>query len=717
MNKLLYLLLLFASITFGQNIDFSNNQNFRNKILASTAYVNSDNPGNGIARGMDGNSIDVDADNNNEISFTEALAVWHLDVPSSGLSNLYGIEFFANLRSFFCNNNNGITVLHLEALVNLQTFNCNNCSLVSLTFVPNSGLQVLNCSNNDLITLNITGFTSLSTLDCSNNSLLNIDFTGCALLQNITCSHNELITIDVSDQIYLLDLDCSNNNLVTMFVKNGRNETLAFNGGNNNVLYICADDSQIPAILSQLSSNPNCVVNSFCTDTPGGNYNTLKGTVSFNSQAPKSFIKLKCFIGSNVLQTTTNADGDYAFYTTENGVFTVALASENTVAYTSTSGLSQTGNFGNNNNSIIIKDFNVSDALVYNDVEMVIAPTFPVMGQNTYLVVVKNKGNQTATGTMKINSNQLATLVVPPAIDLPAGVTFANYQQTTGISDWGYANLQPFETKVFKISFTVPNSSTPVNISTEIITNNDINFGDNTFVPVSINADMITNSNTIQCLEGTSLDALTMVGQYLHYMINIQNDGDGIADTIVIENTFDPLKYDIDSLQLLGSDIDSDYTVKPPVQLDVKGNKATYSFRKAGNGGPGGHGGVLLKIKTKSDLPDGSSVINNVIVNFEYDAPINVNGTATTFANLKVAENQLDKSITIYPNPAISVVTVNGANAIQMVQVYDVQGRLLQTNIGNATNYVIDIADKSNGIYFFKVTSDKGMKVERVVKE
>jgi hypothetical protein len=62
-------------------------------------------------------------------------------------------------------------------------------------------------------------------------------------------------------------------------------------------------------------------------------------------------------------------------------------------------------------------------------------------------------------------------------------------------------------------------------------------------------------------------------------------------------------------------------------------------------------------------------------------------------------------------------VNINGNNTIKSVQLYDVQGRLLLTKLINETNSSIDITDKSNGIYFLKITSDKGIKVEKVIKE
>jgi hypothetical protein len=707
MKKLLYLIILFSGIANAD--DFNISASFRAKLMQSTS-------GNGIARNQNGNSIKIDANGDNYITYAEALEVWQLVLTNSNINSLEGIEYFINIRTLICNNNNDITVLHLEALVNLTTINCGQCSLVSLTFAPNSGLTTLNCNNNQLMQLNITGMASLTNLVCDTNNLIVLDFTGCTLLQNIYCSHNNLLTIDVSGQFYLNDLDCSNNALLSMFVKNGKNETIAFNGGGNNgLLYICADEIQIPILQGQLSSNPMCVVNSFCTDTPGGFFNTIKGNVSLDNLSPKSYIKMKCTIGGTILETTTNADGDYVFYTTETGSFTVSLAAENPNAYNNSLPIS--GSFPGANPFIGNFNLQASSAVPYNDVEMVIAPTFSSQGQKSYLVTIKNKGNVSAAGIMKINFNDSALdfPATPPI--LPAGIEFDSYIPNSGISKWKYTTpLEPCESKSFKLTFSIVNDLIPFNVNTNITSSSPMVTPNNVFALQQGIVDAVVATNTIECLEGTTVDQ-SQIGNYLHYMINLQNDGAGVANTIVIENTFNETKYDINSLQIVGSTLESNNALPHPVQLDVKGNKATYSFRKAGNGGPGGQGTVGFKIKTKDNLLPGSSVTNNVIVNFEYDTPINVVGNATTFTNLNVADNQLDKTINVYPNPATVTINVTGKNNIQSVQIYDVQGRLLQTNLGYGTNYSIDIADKANGVYFLKVTSDKVIKVERVVKE
>jgi hypothetical protein len=84
---------------------------------------------------------------------------------------------------------------------------------------------------------------------------------------------------------------------------------------------------------------------------------------------------------------------------------------------------------------------------------------------------------------------------------------------------------------------------------------------------------------------------------------------------------------------------------------------------------------------------------------------------------LSTGEFATDNSINIYPNPAVSFVTINSDSTINSIQLYDVQGRLLQTKIENQTEVTFDISNQSNGIYFFKIQSDNGVKVIKLIKE
>jgi Secretion system C-terminal sorting domain len=76
----------------------------------------------------------------------------------------------------------------------------------------------------------------------------------------------------------------------------------------------------------------------------------------------------------------------------------------------------------------------------------------------------------------------------------------------------------------------------------------------------------------------------------------------------------------------------------------------------------------------------------------------------------------LDDSFTVYPNPSQSIVNIKSAHTIESVELYDVQGRILEKRFENSDTVIIDLSNRDNGIYFLKITSEKGSKVEKVVK-
>lgn len=47
----------------------------------------------------------------------------------------------------------------------------------------------------------------------------------------------------------------------------------------------------------------------------------------------------------------------------------------------------------------------------------------------------------------------------------------------------------------------------------------------------------------------------------------------------------------------------------------------------------------------------------------------------------------------------------------------NVQGRLLQKQLLESTQTTIDVSQRSKGIYFLKIISETGSKVEKIIKE
>jgi hypothetical protein len=153
-----------------------------------------------------------------------------------------------------------------------------------------------------------------------------------------------------------------------------------------------------------------------------------------------------------------------------------------------------------------------------------------------------------------------------------------------------------------------------------------------------------------------------------------------------------------------------------PVDARITGNKVEFIFENI-QLPIGGHGHILLKIKTNNTLVVGDAVANRADIFFDYNFPIDTGLANTVFQTLSNTDFEIDESILLYPNPTNSVIHIESETAIQSIEVYDVQGRILQTQLTNEKQTTIDLTQKTKGIYFFKVTTDKGIKVEKLIKE
>jgi hypothetical protein len=653
-NTIYLILLLFAGTANATPVTFDGTV-FKNKVLQSSTS-------NSIAKDINGFDLKVDADGDNEISLDEANAVYQLDVGSASIVNLTGIESFTNLR----------------------------------------------------------------TLDFHQNLVATVDLSALVHLQHLIADHNSLSTIDLSALTNLIDSNISNNLLITIYAKNGNNtDTLEFNGGDiSNLSYVCIDEAQVTTTINYLPGSTTVIVNSYCTPTPGpvGSYDTISGTIAYDgnnngidaSDAKFPFVKVQCVIGSDTLQSTTDQNGQYAFYTQQtSGSYTVTPVIETNSAFVIP--IASVGTLGAN----ATVDFPITSATVPSpDLEVVVAPNASaVAGANTvYQVTYKNKGSKTVNGNVLLTYDSSKTSIVSCS-DVSASIA------TAGQVALNFSNLLPFETRSFNVTLSINAANTvgeALNFNTTIIDNlgatETTTAPDNTFsYKQSVG---VVTQNTIDCLEGATANT-TQIGDYLHYRINFVNTGNAVAKNVTAKVVFDPSKYDMNSLQILNS--------SNPLNLRISGATAIFFMGNVNAGGPGGDGGILLKIKTVGSLAPGATVTSSAQLFFDYEtgfipslftnANATTNNAATTFQNLSVGQNEMDASIVVYPNPTNSILNIDSNNTIKTVQLYDISGRLLQTNLSDSDKVSMDMTQRSNGIYFLKITSDKGQKVEKIVKE
>ena len=690
---------------------------------------------------------------------------------SCGLNNLTTLDLspFPTLIEVECIYNN-LTSINLAGLTNLKILECGSNSLTNLDLNSLTNLIKLDCRYNLLTTLNITSLQNLIDVICFENLLTTINVSGNSNLKRLGCgginfsqlsltnlpflfglwiTGAPITTLDLSNTIIetliindtnIIDLEIpmmnnlvqsqniislsNNQNLIGLNIKNGVSEDLQIYECPN-LVYVCQDEEYLGTVLSSINNgfgnNPNVQASSYCSFVPGGNFNTITGNVKLDVNnngcdlldLPINNIKFNINDGTNQGATFSNELGIYNFYT-QAGNFDISPSIENPT-YFNYSPITATIPFANNNYNVTIQDFCLSANGVVNDLEIVVMPVGPARPgfDAEYKIVYKNKGNQTLSGNINFTFEDAV-------LDYVSSSLIPNLQTTNNLS-WIFNSLSPFETRTILITLNVnsPTEIPAVNLGdvlnfTTIITPL---IGDELPDDNSFNYDQIVvgsyDPNDIACLEGETLSP-SEIGKYLHYAIQFENTGTFQAENVVVKVEIDTLKYDLNSLQLLNT--------SNPVDAKITGNIVEFIFENinlaASSGNPpvGGHGDILFKIKSKNNLVNGDNVSKKANIYFDYNAPIITNIANTIYQTLGLDVNNIDHSILVSPNPTTSFVQIKSNNNIKCIELYDVQGRILLTSLENSNKIELNISDQTNGIYFLKIKTDKGTKIEKLVK-
>lgn len=189
-----------------------------------------------------------DTDGNGSLSDAEKDVVNDIDVRSSSISSLVGVEMFENLRQLWCEDNR-LSSLDVSRNTALTLLDCTHNELSSLDVRQNIALVHLICSHNQLSSLDVSCNKELMYLECFHNPLNSLDVSQNTELEYLECYNNQLSNLDVSQNIALKNLSCSSNLLSDLDVS--RNTALE---------WLWCDDNQ----LSSLDVSYNTVLNSLC---------------------------------------------------------------------------------------------------------------------------------------------------------------------------------------------------------------------------------------------------------------------------------------------------------------------------------------------------------------------------------------------------------------------------------------------------------------------
>ena len=104
-----------------------------------------------------------------------------------------------------------------------------------------------------------------------------------------------------------------------------------------------------------------------------------------------------------------------------------------------------------------------------------------------------------------------------------------------------------------------------------------------------------------------------------------------------------------------------------------------------------------------------------------YAVLISVNGCIDTSSCYNVTSiEKIDNNteVSIYPNPTTGVIRINNEKLIiNNVEVFDIYGKELLKSKIRSTKHEVDLSQQPKGIYIIKVTTNKGVAVEKVVLE
>lgn len=600
----------------------------------------------------------------------------------------------------------------------LEVPNSNITSLTGVNFFPN--LSFLNASGNNITTVNISGLQHLGTLNLSDNQITSAFVDNLPALVAFYIRNNQFASLDVSGLTSLGELDLAGNtNLVRLNVKNGVPGQMWIGLGTTNTTnlqYLCADEDDLTTYYNSLTTQYGMAlyVSSYCTFEPSGIFNAINGIVTIDANGNgcdatdggQSFVKLKVSLNGVYLGSTfTTANGNYSAFATVPGVYTIMPELENPAIFNITPGQADV-NVTAINNTASTQNFCLTPNGAHPDLEVVVAPTSNAQPgfDATYRIVYKNKGNQILSGavTFTYDDNRIDFVNATPATSA----------LSTGSLTWNFTNLKPFEHHEIEVKLNLngPTETPAINLG-DVLTYNaaitpstgDDTPADNAF---ALNQTVIGSydPNNVVCLEGANVSP-SVIGQYLHYVVNFENTGTAAATFIAVRHDINPADYDIASLQVMGS--------SHPAVTRVNGNRVEFYFDNI-NLGASDHGNILFKIRSKNTLQANDSVLNKANIYFDYNSPIATNDAITTFQLL--SRNDFGQTgISIYPNPTNGIVNINSASAIQKVELYDIQGRLLQMLEGASQK--LDLSGRAKGIYFVKIANANGIKTEKIVLE
>jgi Secretion system C-terminal sorting domain len=83
---------------------------------------------------------------------------------------------------------------------------------------------------------------------------------------------------------------------------------------------------------------------------------------------------------------------------------------------------------------------------------------------------------------------------------------------------------------------------------------------------------------------------------------------------------------------------------------------------------------------------------------------------------LGLNNNELDASLSTYPNPVYSILNIDAKTTIKKLEIIDSNGRVILSQLANNKNTNVNLESISSGIYLLKVNTNEGTSTQKIIK-
>lgn len=633
-----------------------------------------------------------------------------LDVSSSSIQSIKGIEYFANLDTLICANNR-------------------------LTSIPNlpKTLSYLDCSHNNITGSLIFGwdyFPGFSYLNCSYNSI-GPELSVSHGVQYLTANNNQLTTVNAATGKGKLDL---RNNLIT----SDKLPNLCY----VDTLYL--SNNKITSCFEV--SYRNIYVDDPCVICPKVNIHGRvwedinKNAVYDQGEDLGGWLweyKVKSSNGDRIFTASPLPLGgwyDISFSKQQEGQLSENQEPDTALYYLTGSTLlwsyyefvSQTMQV---NNCVRSYDFNIDQKVIPSrpidaKVSLSVSGTTRPAGTFGHLVEIYDNTSITNVGgkiAIKFDKRLEVIGVWHQANEFPIvsqndSVVFFSYKGKYGGPMSLYFDFHVPDSLLLDLGDSLFTTATiyPDYIKGDRdTTNNSFTYG----LPLNMSYD--PNEKAVFPPSNISPKFISE-RQNLTYTILFQNIGNAEAINIRIQDTLSQ-NLDISSLDVYETSHNG-YT------FDSNNNIATWTFKNinlpdSASNQAASHGFIKYRIKPKATLKTGDEIRNTASIYFDFNPAVVTNTTITKIIDPIVTELEtLDsefETIKVFPNPSKEFLNIRVDEVMTNThfELLEISGQsvLKQAIKNNQTQ--LDISELKAGTYLYRFTTNDGVKFGKVVKQ